>query len=54
MKNAILVPTDFSENAWIATQYAAKLAEKFNWDITYYMSIKPLEDCVPLKNLMMK
>jgi len=33
MKNAILVPTDFSENAWIATQYAAKLAEKFNWDI---------------------
>ena len=33
MKNALLIPTDFSENAWVATKYAANLAIKFNWDI---------------------
>lgn len=31
MKNAILVPTDFSDNAWIAMMYAANLAKKHNW-----------------------
>lgn len=31
MKNAILVPTDFSDNAWTATLYAAHLATKYNW-----------------------
>lgn len=30
MKNAILVPTDFSDNAWAATAYAANLASKHN------------------------
>lgn len=33
MKNALLIPTDFSDNAWVATKYAANLATKFNWDI---------------------
>ena len=33
MKNALLVPTDFSDNAWVATQYAVHLAMKFGWDI---------------------
>lgn len=33
MKNAILVPTDFSDNAWIATVYAANLAAKYNWQL---------------------
>lgn len=40
MKNAILVPTDFSDNAWRATLYAANLATKYNWRLhilhTYY------------------
>ena len=31
MKNAILVPTDFSDNAWTAIMYAANLATKHNW-----------------------
>lgn len=31
MKNAILVPTDFSDNALTATIYAAHLATKHNW-----------------------
>lgn len=33
MKNAILVPTDFSDNALVATRYAVNLASKFGWDI---------------------
>lgn len=33
MKNSILLPTDFSENAWVATNYAAELANKFNFDL---------------------
>lgn len=33
MKNALLVPTDFSDNAWVATRYAVNLALKFGWDI---------------------
>ncbi len=33
MRSALLVPTDFSENAWVAAQYAAHLATKYNWDI---------------------
>lgn len=40
MKSALIVPTDFSNNAWVATLYAANLAKKFDWDIhllhTYY------------------
>lgn len=31
MKNVILVPTDFSDNAWTAIMYAANLATKYNW-----------------------
>jgi len=33
MKHALLVPTDFSENAWVAAQYAAELAKKYDWNI---------------------
>lgn len=33
MKNVILVPTDFSKNAWTATVYAAQLATKYNWKL---------------------
>lgn len=33
MKNAILVPTDFSDNAWTAIIYAANLATKHNWQL---------------------
>ncbi|MGO1597495.1 MAG: universal stress protein [Sphingobacterium sp.] len=33
MQHAILIPTDFSENAWVATQYGAQLAEKYNWSV---------------------
>lgn len=33
MRNALLVPTDFSENAWIALNYAVHLAERFQWNI---------------------
>lgn len=31
MQNAILLPTDFSENAWTATRYGAQLAIKYNF-----------------------
>lgn len=33
MRNSILIPTDFSKNAWVALQYAAHLASHFNWDV---------------------
>jgi len=33
MKNSILIPTDFSENAWAALKYASELAKKFNFDL---------------------
>ncbi len=33
MKPALLVPTDFSEPAWVALNYAAQLAQKFDWHI---------------------
>jgi len=33
MKNVILVPTDFSKNAWTATAYAANLATKHSWKL---------------------
>lgn len=33
MTNAVLVPTDFSENAWTALIYAANLASKHNWQL---------------------
>jgi len=33
MKNTILVPTDFSDNAWAAVVYAANLATKHNWKL---------------------
>lgn len=33
MQHAILIPTDFSENAWVATRYGAQLAEKYNWSV---------------------
>lgn len=33
MPHAILIPTDFSENAWTATRYGAQLAIKYNWSV---------------------
>ncbi len=33
MKHVLLVPVDFSENAWIAACYAAELARKYDWNI---------------------
>lgn len=33
MRKTILLPTDFSDNAWTAAQYAAHMAQKFSWDI---------------------
>lgn len=33
MKHALLVPTDFSENAWVADQYAAELAKKYDCSV---------------------
>ncbi len=42
MKNALLVPTDFSANAWRATQYAAHLATRYQWDIHLLHAYQPM------------
>lgn len=42
MKNALLVPTDFSTNAWKATRYAAQLASSYQWDIHLLHAYEPL------------
>src|SRR5690606_17311409 len=31
--HAILIPTDFSENAWTAARYGAQLAQHYNWSV---------------------
>lgn len=33
MQHAILIPTDFSENAWTAARYGAQLAQHYNWSV---------------------
>lgn len=33
MKKTILVPTDFSDNAWTAIRYAAQMALHYNWTV---------------------
>lgn len=42
MKNALLVPTDFSENAWQATLYAAHLATRYQWGVHLLHAYQPL------------
>lgn len=42
MKNALLVPTDFSENAWQAALYAARLATHYKWGIHLLHAYEPL------------
>lgn len=42
MKNALLVPTDFSANAWQATLYAAHLATRYQWGIHLLHAYEPL------------
>ena len=42
MKNALLVPTDFSENAWQATLYAAQLATRYQWGIHLLHAYQPM------------
>lgn len=42
MKSALLVPTDFSPNAWKATQYAAHMATRYHWDVHLLHAYEPM------------